>query len=516
MRALVSVSDKTGVVALAQTMHGCGIELVSTGGTAEVLRSGGVPVTDVAALTRYPEIMDGRVKTLHPAIHGGVLARPDHAEDAATLEALGFGLIDYVVVNLYPFAATLAKGAERDELIETIDIGGPALLRAGAKTHQRVLVVCDPGDYPQVERCVRAGGSTEGFRRTLAAKAFAHTAAYDGQIAQWLAGVEAEEGTLPEVITLTLQKRQTLRYGENPHQRAGVYVGGEAAGVVGAQRLQGEISYNNLLDGDCAWRLALDVALAAGEGQQSVACIVKHGSPCGVATGAGGLEAFEKAWGGDPVSAFGGIVALSTPVELELAQALTRQFCELVIAPNFTEEALVVLQSKPRLRILKASDGGAVSPFMAVRSLWGGYMLQDDGGPTEIPEQASTVTTQRPTPQQHQDLALAWRVVRMVHSNAIVLVRQGQTIGIGGGQTNRKAAVDQAIQHAEAFHQGAHDAVLASDAFFPFPDALETALKAGVKAVIHPGGSVKDASIIACAEAQGVAMVLTRCRLFRH
>ena len=519
-RALLSVSDKTGLVELAQALHGAGVVLLSTGGTARTIADAGVPVSDVSDYTGFPEMMDGRIKTLHPRVHGGLLARRSNAEDRASMEAHGIEGIDLLVVNLYPFEATVAKGAPFDECVENIDIGGPAMIRAAAKNHADVTVVVEPEDYPAVlEELAAHGGTTPDTRKRLAAKAFARTAAYDAAIQTWFHGALGEETPPWHAVGGRLKAR--LRYGENPHQTAGFYVGGPVRpGVATAEQVQGkELSYNNINDTDAAFELVAEL-----EAEKPAIAIIKHANPCGVALGESLAAAYEAALRCDPVSAFGGIIAANRPLDRAAAEAMTGIFTEVVIAPDADDEARAIFAAKKNLRLLLT--GGMPDPAqggMTVRTVAGGYLLQNrDSG--RIGQGDLKVVTKRPPSQQElADLLFAFRVAKHVKSNTIVYAKDGATAGIGAGQMSRvDAARIAAVKAREAAEAAGlsepltKGSVVASDAFFPFADGLLTAIEAGATAVIQPGGSVRDAEVIAAADEAGVAMVFTGMRHFRH
>ncbi|WP_448566058.1 bifunctional phosphoribosylaminoimidazolecarboxamide formyltransferase/IMP cyclohydrolase [Thermus sp.] len=496
MWALLSVWDKRGLLPFAEGLLGLGYRLLATGGTYRALKEAGLPVTYISEFTGFPEILSGRVKTLHPKVHAALLARPDQEEE---LKALGFERIGVLAVNLYPFRETVARGASFQEALEQIDIGGPAMLRAAAKNHEAVLPVCDPEDYGRVLEALREGPTPE-FRRELARKAFAHTAAYDAAIAEWLS---AEK--FPENKFLVLKRVSALRYGENPHQEAALYrVAGEEGPLLKAQVLQGKaMSFNNYLDAEAAWNLVSEFA--------EPACVaVKHQNPCGVALGQDPLKAYQKAYEADPVSIFGGIVAFNRPVDGPTARALGEVFLEVVLAPGFTEEARAVLGRKKNLRLLQV-PGPAEGAYLDLRRLRGGVLFQD--ADTHDPVAPRVVTQKAPTEAEWQDLWFAWKVVKHVRSNAIVVAKGGQTLGIGVGQTNRLAAARQAL---EAAGEKARGAVLASDAFFPFDDVVRLAGAFGIAALIQPGGSVRDEDSIRAADELGLAMVFTGVRHFRH
>jgi phosphoribosylaminoimidazolecarboxamide formyltransferase / IMP cyclohydrolase len=472
------------------------------------LREAGVAVAEVGELTGAPEILDGRVKTLHPGVHGGILARRDSPDHLAALARHGLPAIDLVVVNLYPFEATLAAGAGFADCIEQIDVGGPAMIRAAAKNHDGVAVVVEPGDYPGLLAEIEATGGTAGpIRRTLAAKAFARTAAYDAAIAAWLAREAGEE--FPERAVLAGTRRQLLRYGENPHQRAAFYATG-ALGLAAAEQLQGkELSFNNLGDTDAA------LALVAELDDPAVA-IVKHANPCGVGTGADLAEAYRKALACDPVSAFGGIVACNRPLDREAAAAIVGTFTEVVAAPGVGDGTREVFAAKPNLRLLSLPVlPDPVAAGHDIRWLTGGFLAQDRDTARLLPSEVRVVTERAPTAAELADLRFAWAVVKHVKSNAVVLARGGATVGIGMGQTSRVDAVLLAARRAGE-HAGSRPCVVASDAFFPFADGLTAAIEAGATAAIQPGGSLRDGEVIAAADRAGVAMVFTGVRHFRH
>jgi phosphoribosylaminoimidazolecarboxamide formyltransferase/IMP cyclohydrolase len=506
-RALLAVYDKAGIVELGRALSELGVELVSSGGTAATLRDAGVEVLAVEEVTGFPELLDGRVKTLHPRIHAALLAdrrKPAHVEQ---LDEHGIDPIDLVVVNLYPFRETVASGAVSDDVIEKIDIGGPAMVRAAAKNFESVGVVVDPAWYPIVLDEIRLeGGLTSTTRLALAAEAFAHTAAYDAAVAGWLAVEQAEDGELPAFVGIPLEKVQDLRYGENPHQRGGLYRDASGPGVLGgADVLQGkEMSFNNWLD----VRAAMELVAALPE----PACvIVKHNNPCGAAVGEDPADAYRRAFGSDQVSAFGGIVAFNTGVGTGAADAMREVFTEVVIAPAFDDGALFGFAERQNLRVVRAPL--AQPPGWDVRTLPGGALVQDRD--TRVGSRADwkVVSSREPTPREWADLELAWTIAWRVKSNAIVLVKDGAAVGIGAGQMSR---VDASWIAARKAGERATGAVLASDAFFPFPDALEVAADAGCTAAIHPGGSKGDEGVQAAAEARGMAVVITGDRHFRH
>jgi phosphoribosylaminoimidazolecarboxamide formyltransferase/IMP cyclohydrolase len=515
-RALLSVSDKTGIVDLGTALVAKGVELVSTGGTAKALRDAGLTVRDISDLTGFPEMMDGRVKTLHPIVHGGLLAVRDDPAHAASMEEHGIGAIDLVVVNLYPFEATVAKGADRDTIIENIDIGGPSMVRSAAKNHAYVAIVTDPADYALVE----GGATTLADRKLLAAKAYATTAAYDGAIAQWFAF--ADQGQqFPDTLPLTLKRSgEALRYGENPHQAAAFYAasGPSARGIGQARQVQGKaLSYNNLNDADAALELVAEFRDAAPS-----VVIVKHANPCGVATGATLAEAYEAAFACDTVSAFGGIIALNRALDAATAKLITGIFTEVVVAPDADEEAIALFAAKKNLRLLLT--GALPDPARAgitAKSIAGGWLVQsrDNGRIGDM----TVVTKRQPTAQELADCRFAWTVAKHVKSNAIVYAKDGSTAGIGAGQMNRlESARIAAWKAKDAADKAGWDAArtigsaVASDAFFPFADGLLAAVEAGATAVIQPGGSIRDEEVIAAADEAGLAMMFTGMRHFRH
>jgi phosphoribosylaminoimidazolecarboxamide formyltransferase/IMP cyclohydrolase len=509
--ALLSVSDKTGLVSLARQLVARDFRILSSGGTAKALESEGVPVETVEAYTGSPEVMGGRVKTLHPRVHGGILSRGD--EDAADLLKLGGRLIDLVVVNLYPFEKTVGRGAADDVVVENIDIGGPSMVRSAAKNHARVTVVSDPADYDRVIAALLPDGTVpSALRRALAAKAFAHTAAYDGAIAAYLSR-EEESRSFPRYLTLAYERAYPLRYGENPHQSAAFYVERQLLqGSVAAAESLGsggkELSFNNLVDVDAAFD-------AVREHERPTAVVVKHTNPCGVATAETLDAAYLAAREADPVSAFGGIVALNRPVDAKTAELLAATFLECVIAPSFDEAALAILRGKKNLRLLATGPASSgAPPSLQYKRVEGGLLAQtrDASGATEV-RQGKVVTRRGPTEEELVGLDFAWKVAKHVKSNAIVLAKPGRTVGVGAGQMSRVVSVQLAVEKAGAEAKGS---VLGSDAFFPFADGVELALKAGVTAIVQPGGSVRDADVIAAADAASAAMVFTGVRHFRH
>jgi phosphoribosylaminoimidazolecarboxamide formyltransferase/IMP cyclohydrolase len=522
-RALLSVSDKAGLVDLGRALAARGVDLVSTGGTAKALRDAGLAVRDISDLTGFPEMMDGRVKTLHPKVHGGLLAVRDNPEHAASMEEHAIGAIDLVVVNLYPFEATVAKGAERNEIIENIDIGGPSMVRSAAKNHLYVTIVTDPADYATLlaELDATDGSTTYDFRRKLAGKAYAATAAYDSMISQWFAFADQGE-TFPETLAITGRRVTELRYGENPHQKAALYtpVGPHISGIAQGEQVQGkELSYNNYADADAAFELAAEF-----KGQAPAVVIVKHANPCGVAQGSSLLEAWNGALQCDSVSAFGGIVAVNVPLDGPTAEVICEIFTEVVVAPAADESARAAFAKKKNLRLLLT--GEFPDPRRAglmVKPITGGMLVQTrDNGAITLND-LKVVTKRQPTTQELKDCLFAWTVARHVKSNAIVYAKDGITAGIGAGQMNRRdssrIAAMKASEAAEKYgwaQSRAFGSAVASDAFFPFADGLLAAAEAGATAVIQPGGSIRDDEVIAAADEVGLAMVFTGMRHFRH
>jgi phosphoribosylaminoimidazolecarboxamide formyltransferase / IMP cyclohydrolase len=514
-RALVSVSDKTGLVELATGLHAAGVEIVSTGSTAAAIAAARLPVTRVEEVTGFPECLDGRVKTLHPGVHAGLLADTGNPAHAAQLASLDIAAFELLVVNLYPFEATVASGAAPGDCVEQIDIGGPAMIRAAAKNHGSVAVVVDPASYLDVLDAVRAGGFAATQRQALAVSAFRHTADYDIAVASWMGSVLAPGDVavpFPAWVAASWRRSATLRYGENPHQQAALYLAGHrpASGLAGAQQLHGkEMSYNNYLDADAAWRAAYD---------HDAACvaIIKHANPCGIAVSAIGdvADAHRKAHACDPVSAFGGVIAVNREVTVQLAEQIAEVFTEVVVAPGYADGAVDVLARKKNVRLLVADPperGGAES-----RAVSGGLLLQTRDvldAPGDDPASWTLATGSPVDDATFADLAFAWRACRAVRSNAILLVAGGATVGVGMGQVNRVDAARLAVRRAG---ERAAAAVAASDAYFPFPDGLQVLLDAGVRAVVQPGGSVRDAEVAAVAEVAGVPLYLTGTRHFAH
>lgn len=521
-RALISVSDKQGVADFAAALAKRGVELVSTGGTARLLREAGLDVADVSDITGFPEMMDGRIKTLHPKVHGGLLARRGNAGDKASQDAHGIGDIDLLVVNLYPFEETAASGAGYDDCIENIDIGGPAMIRAAAKNHASVTVVVDPDDYRHVLEDMEAndGATTPGLRKMLAAKAYARTAAYDSAISNWFADTLGED--MPQWRSFAGKLAQPLRYGENPHQWAAFYRSGDARpGIATAEQAQGkELSYNNLNDTDAAYELVAEFDPA----DAPAVAIIKHANPCGVATAGSMAEAYRAALRCDPVSAFGGIVALNRELDAETAEEIAKIFTEVIIAPSASADAQAILAKKKNLRLLLA--GGLPDPAasgLTMKPVAGGYLVQArDNGRVAGPD-LKVVTKRAPSNAEMADMEFAFTVAKHVKSNAIVYAKDGATVGIGAGQMSRVDSARIAAWKAEAAAKEAgadapltKGSVVASDAFFPFPDGLLTCAEAGATAVIQPGGSMRDDEVIAAADEAGLAMVFTGMRHFRH
>ena len=521
-RALLSVSDKTGLAEFAKALAGHGVEIVSTGGTAKALKDAGLKVIDVSELTGFPEMMDGRVKTLHPKVHGGLLASRDNRQHAAAMQSHGIKPIDLLVVNLYPFEATVAKGAAYDDSVENIDIGGPAMIRAAAKNHADVAVVVEPEDYAAVlaELAQHGGATTLALRKKLAAKAYARTATYDAAISNWFA--QALDDQAPAFRAFGGKLAEALRYGENPHQNAAFYRSPESRfGVATARQVQGkQLSYNNINDTDAAYECVAEFAAS-----RTAACaIIKHANPCGVAEGASLAEAYRKALACDSTSAFGGIVALNRKLDAEAAQAITEIFTEVIIAPDASDEAIAIVGAKKNLRLLLA--GGLPDPRatgLTVKSVAGGLLVQSRDNATVDEMQLKTVTKRAPTAAELDDLRFAFRIAKHVKSNTIVYAKNRATVGIGAGQMSR---IDSARIAARKAEDAAKElklkqpltkgSVVASDAFFPFADGLLVAIEAGATAVIQPGGSVRDDEAIKAADDHGVAMVFTGTRHFRH
>jgi phosphoribosylaminoimidazolecarboxamide formyltransferase/IMP cyclohydrolase len=537
-RALLSVFDKTGLVELATVLHEAGVELVSTGSTAQVIAGAHLPVTRVEDLTGFPEALEGRVKTLHPAVHAGLLADTRKAAHLAELAELGIAPFDLVVVNLYPFAAALAKGLSQDEQVEQIDIGGPSMVRAAAKNHPSVAVVVDPSGYPDVIEAVRSGGFTYAQRKALAAAAFVHTASYDVAVASWMTAVFAgdvpsvgragrDQGdtaatTFPSWLGMTYTRLDTLRYGENPHQAAAVYVtNGAAPGLAQGRVLHGKaMSYNNYQDADAAWRAAWD------HGGPAVA-VIKHANPCGIAVGLSIADAHARAHATDPVSAYGGVIAANGVITKEAAESMAPIFTEVIVAPGFEPEALDILMAKKNLRLVEVprpdlAVGRCGTTGWETKPISGGLLVQEVDrlqAAGDRNENWTLVAGPEPSMDVGGDLAFAWRAVRAAKSNAILLARDGAAVGIGMGQVNRVDSCRLAVERANTLagdEQRSRGAVAASDAFFPFPDGLQVLIDAGVCAVVQPGGSIRDEEAIAVAQAAGVTMFFTGTRHFYH
>ena len=509
-RALLSVSDKSGLLDLAKSLKTANVEILSTGGTAKFLKENGFTVRDVSDVTGFPEIMDGRVKTLHPKIHGGLLSIRDNKDHQAAQSQHGIADLDLLVVNLYPFRETVAKGADYDTCVENIDIGGPAMIRAAAKNHAFVTVITDAGDYAELSEALLQGGTTLDQRKKLAGKAYAATASYDAAVSAWFA--QQREEVFPASISVAATRLDVLRYGENPHQQAAVYADGtNRAGVVTAAKLQGkELSFNNLNDTDAAFELV-------SEFDQPTVAIIKHANPCGVATGATPLEAYTRALACDPVSAFGGIIALNRPLDAATASEILKIFSEVIIAPKIEEDAKPLLAAKPNIRVLET--GAMADPSaarMTLRTIAGGYLFQNaDTGNINAAE-LNIVTKRAPTDQEVRDMLFAFKVAKHVKSNAIVYVKDQATFGIGAGQMSRIDSTRIAAWKAGEAKLDLNGSVVASDAFFPFADGLIAAADAGAQAIIQPGGSIKDKDVIAAADERGLAMVFTGMRHFRH
>ena len=512
MKALLSVFDKTGIEDLGRSLANAGYELISTGGTHRSLSDAGVAVRQVSDVTGSPEILDGRVKTLHPVIHGGLLARRDSRAHMDELAQHGIDAIDVVVVNLYPFVETISKpGVSLDDALENIDIGGPTMLRAAAKNFTSVAVIVDPSDYGWASEALAGDGLDAQQRRHLAAKAFQHVAVYDAAVAEYLGQDSVAEEEMPAQVTIGLKRVSSLRYGENPHQRGALYVpaGGGSGGLARAQQLHGrELSFNNLMDADAAWRTVSDYDEAA-------VCVIKHANPCGLASRDDIAEAYQLAYDGDPVSAFGGIVGYNRRVTAAAAEAMEPVFYEVVVAPGYDSDALEILQRKRNLRILSVEPAEAApgAPDYDVRPLSGGILVQTPDTIDENPAEWTTATERAPTSGELADLAFAWKAVKHIKSNAIAFVKDRTLVGMGAGQPNRVVSVHLSQRAAG---DNAAGCVLASDAFFPFPDNIELAAEAGITAIVQPGGSIRDDEVIAAANQAGIAMVFTGVRHFRH
>ncbi len=506
-RALISVSDKTGLLELAKTLADAGVEIVSTGSTASTIRDAGYAVTDVASVTGFPESLDGRVKTLHPAIHSGLLADLRLASHESQLRDLGIDPFELVVVNLYPFVETVASGAVGDDVVEQIDIGGPAMVRAAAKNHANVAIVVSPADYGRIAEAIAAGGTTFDQRRELAARAFAHTAAYDGAVAAWFAGEAPSTDDFPERFEVRAELAHTLRYGENSHQAAALYADPAGRGIAQATQLGGkEMSYNNYVDADAALRSAYDF-------DRPAVAIIKHANPCGIAVGEDIAEAHRKAHECDPVSAYGGVIAANRTVTLAMAETVKGIFTEVIVAPGYEPEALELLQTKKNLRILRLPAGYARAAT-EFRQISGGVLVQDTDRFDGFSSAGWTlVSGEEADPATRADLEFAWKACRAVKSNAILLAHDGASVGVGMGQVNRVDSCTLAVSRAGDRASGS---VAASDAFFPFADGPEILIAAGVRAIVQPGGSIRDEDVIAAAKAAGVTMYFTGERHFFH
>ena len=512
-RALISVSDKSGIVEFARGLSAAGFQLLSTGGTAQLLAREGLGVTEVSAYTGFPEMLDGRVKTLHPRIHAGLLARADDAKHRAALDSAGIEPIELLVVNLYPFESTVADPeCPLEDAVENIDIGGPAMLRAAAKNYGSVAAIVDPADYPRVLEEIRAKGAVSAEARfALAKKVFAHTAAYDGAIANYLTSLNGKRAEYPAVLCLQFRKLQDLRYGENPHQSAAFYRDARPVpgALAGYRQVQGkELSYNNIADADAAWECVKQF--------ESPACvIIKHANPCGVAMGANLLSAYEKAFATDPVSAFGGILGFNRALDVAAVQAVAKQFAEVVIAPRVEPEALQLLGGKSNLRVLEVPLARESQPHDYKR-IGGGLLVQSSDMRLVERKELRVATRRQPSEQEWGDLLFAWRVAKFVKSNAIVFCQGGATLGVGAGQMSRVDSVRIAALKAQGAKLSLAGSAVASDAFFPFRDGLDALAQAGAKAVIQPGGSLRDDEVIKAADEHGIAMVFTGVRHFRH
>ncbi|MBI3712115.1 MAG: bifunctional phosphoribosylaminoimidazolecarboxamide formyltransferase/IMP cyclohydrolase [Burkholderiales bacterium] len=518
-QALLSVSDKTGVLEFARELNAMGVKLLSTGGTAKLLADNGLPVTEVADYTGFPEMLDGRVKTLHPKVHGGILARRDFPEHQAALEKHGIPTIDMVVVNLYPFQATVAKAeCSLEDAIENIDIGGPTMLRSSAKNHKDVVVICDPADYSVVLAEMKANQNTVAYdtKFMLAKKVFAHTAQYDGAITNYLTSLGEDKAhttrsAYPQTLNMHFEKVQEMRYGENPHQSASFYrdLNPVAGALANYTQLQGkELSYNNIADADAAWECVKSF--------ESTACvIVKHANPCGVAMGVNALEAYSKALQTDPTSAFGGIIAFNTVCDGAAAEAVAKQFVEVLIAPSFTPEAKQIFAAKQNVRLLEIPLGSGLNQY-DVKRVGGGLLVQAPDFKNVAENELRVVTKLQPTPQQMADLMFAWRVAKYVKSNAIVFCGNGMTLGVGAGQMSRIDSARIASIKAQNAGLTLNGSAVASDAFFPFRDGLDVVVDAGATCVIQPGGSMRDQEVIDAADERGVVMLYTGTRHFRH
>ena len=522
--ALLSVSDKNGIVPFAKALHEQGIKLISTGGTAKLLADNQLPVVEVASLTKFPEMLDGRVKTLHPMVHGGLLARRDFPEHMAALKEHGIDTIDMLVINLYPFNETVAKeNCSFEEAVENIDIGGPAMLRAAAKNHQDVTVLISPEDYAPVLAELKANNNSVSYQTnlSLAKKVFAHTARYDGAIANYLSALGDDldhkaRSAYPETLHLAFEKVQEMRYGENPHQSAAFYkdISPVSGALANYKQLQGkELSYNNIADADSAWECVK--SFTGNVGGAAACVIIKHANPCGVAVGATALEAYQKAFKTDPSSAFGGIIAFNIPCDGAAAEAISKQFVEVLIAPSFSDEAKAIFATKQNVRLLEIPLGTACNAYDFKR-VGGGLLVQSPDAKNVLQSEMRVVSQRQPTHSEMNDMMFAWRVAKFVKSNAIVYCANGMTLGIGAGQMSRVDSARMASIKAENAGLSLKGSAVASDAFFPFRDGLDVVVNGGASCAIQPGGSMRDDEIIAAANEHGIAMVFTGIRHFRH
>jgi phosphoribosylaminoimidazolecarboxamide formyltransferase / IMP cyclohydrolase len=522
--ALLSVSDKNGIVPFAKALHEQGVKLISTGGTAKLLADNQLPVVEVASLTKFPEMLDGRVKTLHPMVHGGLLARRDFPEHMAALKEHGIDTIDMLVINLYPFNETVAnENCSFEDAVENIDIGGPAMLRAAAKNHQDVTVLISPEDYAPVLAEMKANNNSVSYQTnlSLAKKVFAHTARYDGAIANYLSALGDDldhraRSAYPETLHLAFEKVQEMRYGENPHQSAAFYrdISPVSGALANYKQLQGkELSYNNIADADSAWECVKSFTDNVGDAAACV--IIKHANPCGVAVGANALEAYQKAFKTDPSSAFGGIIAFNVPCDGTAAEAISKQFVEVLIAPSFSDEAKAIFASKQNVRLLEIPLGTACNAYDFKR-VGGGLLVQSPDAKNVLQSEMRVVSQRQPSPSEMIDMMFAWRVAKFVKSNAIVYCANGMTLGIGAGQMSRVDSARMASIKAENAGLSLKGSAVASDAFFPFRDGLDVVVNGGASCAIQPGGSMRDDEIIAAANEHGIAMVFTGIRHFRH
>lgn len=522
--ALLSVSDKNGIIPFAKALHELGIRLISTGGTAKLLAENNLPVVEVSSLTKFPEMLDGRVKTLHPMVHGGLLARRDHPEHMAALKEHGIDTIDMLVINLYPFNETVARdNCSFEDAVENIDIGGPAMLRAAAKNHQDVTVLISPDDYAPVLAEMKANQNVVSYKTnlSLAKKVFAHTAQYDGAIANYLTALGDDldhkaRSAYPETLHLAFEKVQEMRYGENPHQSAAFYrdIFPAVGSLANYKQLQGkELSYNNIADADAAWECVK--SFTGNPGGDAACVIIKHANPCGVAVGASALEAYQKAFKTDPSSAFGGIIALNVPCDGAAADAISKQFVEVLIAPSFSTEAKAIFAAKQNVRLLEIPLGDTFNAYDFKR-VGGGLLVQSPDSKNVLTGEMRVVSQRQPSASEMNDMLFAWRVAKFVKSNAIVYCANGMTLGIGAGQMSRVDSARMASIKAENAGLSLKGSAVASDAFFPFRDGLDVVVNGGASCVIQPGGSMRDEEIIAAANEHGIAMIFTGTRHFRH